>query len=94
MNLTINLLLMSAIELREEINRYLDEVQDESFLKVVHSMLGTYIKEQEDPIIGWDIESNPLYASALKEEYAKRVEEMKQGNSTSIEALKKEASEW
>jgi len=46
------LMLMSTVEIRAEIDQLLDKVQDknETFLKVVHSMLRTYVEEQDDPI--------------------------------------------
>ncbi|MCB9352851.1 MAG: hypothetical protein H6573_36015 [Lewinellaceae bacterium] len=58
---------MSAVEIRAEIQSYLEKVQDESFLKVVHSMLDAYVREHEDPIIGYDVDGVPLYASVAEE---------------------------
>ena len=40
--------LMSTVEIRTEIDLFLDQV-DESFLKVVHSMLKAYLEEQKEP---------------------------------------------
>ncbi|MCB0617000.1 MAG: hypothetical protein KDC75_26965 [Phaeodactylibacter sp.] len=39
---------MSTVEIRTEIDLFLDQV-DESFLKVVHSMLKAYLEEQKEP---------------------------------------------
>ena len=58
-------MLMSAVEIRAEISTYLEKVKDESFLKVVHSMLDTYLKEQEDPIVSYDIDGTPRRAAEL-----------------------------
>jgi hypothetical protein len=41
-------MLMSAVEIRAEIQSYLEQVKDERFLKVVHAKLDTYVKEQEN----------------------------------------------
>lgn len=87
---------MSAAELRDQVHQLIDGL-DENFLKVVHSMLDTYSKVQEvkaEPIVGYEVDGTPIYASAAKEEYARRVKAMKDGQSTSIEALKKEAAQW
>ena len=61
---------MSAVEIKAQINKYLDQV-DDSFLKVVHSMLDTYVKIQEDPIIGYGVDGKPLHASEAKKQYEK-----------------------
>lgn len=85
---------MSTIEIRAEVHKIVDRL-DERFLKVVYSMLEAYEQQQEeDPIVGYDIDGKPLLASEAKEEYAKRVAAMKNGQSTSVEDLRKEAEEW
>jgi hypothetical protein len=86
---------VSTAEIREKIDEYLDRVADEKFLRIVYSMLDTYLKQlEEDPLVGYDIEGNPLHASEAKEKYATRLEEMKKGRFTSVEDLKKEAEQW
>lgn len=60
---------MSTVEIRAEINAYLDQVKDESFLKVVHSMLNTFIKEQKDPIIGYEVDGTPIRASVARKQF-------------------------
>jgi hypothetical protein len=87
-------MLMSAVEIRSEIQSYLDKVQDESFLKVVHSMLGTYIKELEDPIIGYDVDGVPLYASVAKKLFKEQLEGVERGEFVTIEDLEKEMETW
>lgn len=70
MNVPIKQMLMSAVEIRAEINRYLEQVKDESFLKVVHSMLNTYVQEQEDPIVGYEADGTAVRASVAKKQFA------------------------
>lgn len=84
---------MGATELKAEVHQMID-LLDEPFLKVVHSMLDTYVQQQIDPIVGYDIEGNPLYASEAIESYAKRVSDMQAGQKTSVEDLRKEAATW
>lgn len=84
-------MLMSAVEIKTEIQSYLDKVHDESFLKVVHSMLGTYVKEHEDPIIGYDIDGNPKRASVMQRVYAEEIRAAREeGTFISIEELRVE----
>jgi hypothetical protein len=86
---------MTALEIRTEINNYLKQIKDESFLKVVHSMLDTYVKEQEDPIIGYDIEGNPKRASVMKTLYDEQVKAAREEDKfTSLEDLEKEMETW
>jgi len=85
---------MNTGDLRAKINTYLERVEDERFLHAVHSMLDTYLRQQNDTIIGYTIEGHPIYASTISEEYAQRVADMKAGQAITIEDLKKEASEW
>ena len=87
-------MLMSAVEIRAEIQSYLEQVKDESFLKVVHSMLGTYIKELEDPIIGYDVDGVPLYASVAKKLFKEQLEGVERGELVTIEDLEKEMETW
>lgn len=85
---------MGTVEIRAEVHNMIDRL-DEGFLKVVYAMLETYERQQkEDPIVGYDIEGLPLYASVAKAEYARRVAAMKDGQSTTIEELRKESEEW
>ncbi len=85
---------MSVIEIRTEIQHYLDQVQDESFLKVVHSMLDTYLKENEDPIVSYDIDGTPRRASELTSILDAEVEAARKGEHISIEAFKKQSAQW
>ena len=85
---------MSAIEIRAEIQSYLEQVEDESFLKVVHSMLDTYIEEQKDPIEGYDLEGNPMRASELMDKYEAGIAAAKAGHYTTVEELREKSKQW
>ena len=59
-------MLMSAAEIRAEIDRCLGLVEDERFLRVVHSMLDTYIREQEtEPVVGYETDGSGISAEEL-----------------------------
>jgi len=88
-------MLMSAVEIRTEIDQLLNKIQsnNESFLKVVHSMLTTYVQEQ-DPVIGYNAAGKPMYASVAKEEFKARHEAVDRGEFITLEELKKESETW
>jgi hypothetical protein len=89
-------MLMSAIELRTEIDDLLDKVQDqdESFLKVVHSMLSTYVKEQKDPILGYETDGTPVTTSAFLAQADEAMAAVERGEYTTFAQLEKESEEW
>lgn len=87
---------MSAVEIRTEIDAWLDtiEKQDQSLLKAFHAMLGTYIKEQEDQILGYDADGKPLYVSKAKALFKAEIEGVKRGEYMTIEDFEKESEKW
>ena len=87
-------MIMSTAEMRAEIQSYLEKVEDESFLKVVHSMLGTYVQEQEDPIEGYDLEGRPMRASELMDKYEAGIAAVKAGNYITVEELREKSNKW
>lgn len=87
-------MIMSMVEIRAEINNYLEKVQDERFLKVVYSMLDAYVREHEDPIIGYDVDGVPLYASVAKKLFKEQLEGVERGEYITIEDLEKEMETW
>ena len=84
---------MDSTKIRSEIHHLIDQI-DESFLNVVHSMLDTYMQQKDNPIIGYDVKGNPLYAEDMKKEYADRIDRIRQGEYTIVEDLKRESTEW
>lgn len=88
-------LFMSVVELRSEIELFLGQVKDESFLKAIHAMLNTYVSEKvEDPVIGYDVDGTPIHASALGEELDKEVEAAREGNYITAEELENRSKKW
>ncbi len=78
---------MSAVQLRSDIDKYLNQV-DERFLKVVHSMLNTYL-EQQGEVVGYRIETGePVYADELDT----ILEEVEQGDFITLEDLKAQSN--
>ena len=88
-------MIMNAVQIRAEIQSYLEKVQDESFLKVVHSMLGTYVEEQEKEIIGYRTDTHePVYREGLAEKFDAIVARVKEGGFITLEELEAESENW
>jgi len=86
---------MSSGEIRDEILSHLGKVKDKRFLKVVFSMLDTYLKEQDSSILGYDIEGNPQQIELMKALYDKEIKAAREeGKFTILEDLEKEMKIW
>jgi len=84
---------MSKTEIRSQIDKYLEEI-DESFLKAVHSMLATYVKEQQEHIIGYDVHGKPVTANEAKAQYEKDLQKVKNGKYVTLEEVRKKSKQW
>ena len=87
-------MLMSAVEIRTEINSYLKTIEDERFLKAVHAMLDTYVKAQKNAIEGYDLEGNPKTANELMDKYEAGIAAVEAGDFITVEGLREKSKEW
>lgn len=87
----IKLLLMSTIEIRAELHKLIDQV-DERFLKAVYLMVSSY--QGKDAIIAYDIDGTPRTASELAAILDKEVEAARRGDYITIEEFQKRSAEW
>ena len=83
---------MSTLEMRQALHKRIDQI-DEKFLKAVYAMVVAYLDE-EDPIVGYEVDGRPIYASLLREELEKEVENAERGNYISAEELDKKSRAW
>jgi len=83
---------MSVAEIREDLVKRINII-DERFLKAVHLMVSSY-QEEEDPIIGYDIDGSPRTASELTNILDEQVEAGLRGEYTTLENLRKESDQW
>lgn len=83
---------MSTLEMRQALHKRIDQI-DEKFLKAVYAMVAAYLDE-EDPIVGYEVDGKPIYASALREELDKEVENVVNGDYISAEELDKKSRTW
>ncbi len=87
----IKLLHMSTIEIRAELHKLIDQV-DERFLKAVYLMISAY--QEKDPIMGYDIDGTPRTASELTDILDKEVEAAQRGEYITIEEFQKQSAQW
>jgi hypothetical protein len=85
---------MSAVEIGDEIQSYIEQVKDESFLRVVHSMLSTYIHEQPESIVSHDIDGTPRTSSVLTAILDAEIAAGERGEFMTIEDFQKESAKW
>lgn len=83
---------MSATQLRTQIHEYLDAVKDETFLKVVHSMLNTYLQEQH--IVGYRSDNQAITQDELMENLVESEAAIDRGEFLTIGELMLEAEKW
>lgn len=87
-------MIMSATEMRSEVNTWLNDL-DDSFLAAVHAMVGTYVAKRkaqveaaEEEIIGYRVGTNePLLASEADDVFEAIVRDVKQGNYVEVDDL-------
>lgn len=90
----IKVAIMTKAELKTEVDNLLNQV-DDAFLKVVHAMLDTYVKQQEeDSVEGYDLDGNPMTAEALMNKYKAGLEAVAKGDFITIEELEEKSKEW
>ena len=84
---------MSTAEMKSEIHTLLEQVED-SYVEAIHTLLNNHVGKQDDPIISYDIDGNPQYASQMKEIFLEQLEEVKKGNFVTLDELKEESKTW
>jgi hypothetical protein len=75
------------------LHKRIDEM-DERLLQAIHTIVFIQEEKEEDPVIGYDIDGNPILASVASLEYAKRLAAIKTGQGTAIEDLIVESEQW
>lgn len=79
--------IMTVTEQRSHAPELLDQLNDE-FFAAVYSMLETYVRQQQEPIIGYKVGTGePISAKEADEVFEAVVEDVKAGNYTEIDDL-------
>ena len=84
---------MSTAEMKAEIQTLIEQAED-SYVEVIHTLLDAHVGKQADPIVSYDLEGNPQYASQMRDIYLKELEEVKNGNFVTLDELKEESKTW
>ncbi len=82
---------MSTIELKTQIHDYVERLEDEDFVQAIHMILGTHIAGKSEDVKDYNMDGTPQFASAeeMKTELDRRLASAKQGNSVTVEELRK-----
>lgn len=93
--MTKNISQMSTAEKRATLRQKMDEL-DDKFIEAIYAIVAAYEeKEEEDPIIGYDVtDGSPVRASVAKEQFAADLEAVKRGEYITVEDLEKESETW
>ncbi|WP_396184936.1 hypothetical protein [Flavobacterium sp.] len=81
---------MGALELKDSVLQYINSA-DERLLKVVKAVIESY---QENEIVSYTVNGNPLTRNQYKIELTKAIEEINSGKFISQEDLEKESESW
>ncbi len=81
---------MGALELKDSVLQYINSA-DERLLKVVKAVIESY---QEDEIVAYTVNGNPLTRNQYKIELTQAIEEINNGKFISQEDLEKESESW
>jgi DNA phosphorothioation-dependent restriction protein DptG len=80
---------MSSIEVREEVHELIDQV-DDKFLNAVHSMLETYVQQEQ----GYGNIDNPISATEMKNLLQEEVEKARQGQYITLDEWHEKSEKW
>jgi len=78
---------MSTTELKEKLYQYIDTASEDELQK-----LNAYV--EDDPIIGYTIEGEPIRAKAFKERARAARARIKEGHYRTLDELEKESEKW
>lgn len=81
---------MGALELKDSVLQSINTA-DELLLKVVKAVIESY---QEDEIVAYTVNGNPLTRNEYKIELTQAIEEINNGKFISQEDLEKESESW
>lgn len=75
---------MSTMQMKAQIHKYIDNLQDENFVQAIYAMLETYITKQNEAVVGYDVNGNPQYAADMKKQYKEGIEAVERGEGKTL----------
>jgi hypothetical protein len=84
---------MSTVEMRTEVHKMIDEI-DDALLAAVHALLGAYKQQQKEAVIGYEVDGTPITAAAFLERADELMAEVERGEYVTLEELEQESESW
>ena len=84
---------MSTVEMRKTVHDYVDQV-DDNFLKVVHSMMETYIQQYQLQELTAEAPGLPRTDEEIMASIEKGEEQLAKGKYYTIDELKEKTAQW
>jgi hypothetical protein len=84
---------MTATEQRDNFPELLSRVDDE-FLSTVYAMLETYVRKQEEPVVGYTVSGEAVTVSQFITSADAAVKAAKAGEGISVDELRKRSEGW
>lgn len=81
---------MSTLELKTDLHHLIEEINDTSVLKALHTLL----KQKSEDFIGFTSDREPLTKKELIKRLEKAETQIRKGQSVTIDELEKEAQTW
>lgn len=82
---------MSTAELKTDLYHLIEELNDTSVLKAIHTILK---KSVDNDIVGYSSDMKPITKKAFIKRIEKAEATIKKGKHITVEALKKESESW
>jgi hypothetical protein len=85
--------IMTITEQRDSFPELLAKVDDE-FLSTVYAMLETYVRKQQEPVVGYTVSGEAVTVSQFITEADAAVAAAKAGEGISVDELRKRSEGW
>ena len=87
---------MSTTELKTQIHDYIEQLDDDDFVRAIHTILGTHIASTSENVKDYNMDGTAQFSSVeeMKAELDRRVASAKQGNFVTVEELRQKYKSW
>ena len=81
-------------EIKNDLHRIIEEVQDEHILQAVYTILRREAENEASTVVGYDVQGSPIIRADLRKKVDEAEKRVNSGHFTSQEDLEKEATTW
>lgn len=86
---------MSNIQLKTDIDSFLQQVEDPTLLRAIRAMLADFVAEQSPAkVVGYEADGTPIDGIIAAQQYSERLQRMREGQEISLSELKRNAAKW